>query len=240
MAVFTLTDAVIWVHDQDVTGNSNKATLKTSVDDLDATVFGGGGFKARVGGLRDVELAVEGYADTGAGPDAAAFAALGVSDRAHTVAPTSAAGSVAYLFQAGEFGYETFGGVGEVAPFTLTAKATNKVGVARGQVAKAKGVVSATGALGSGLNLGAGGAGKYLYATLHAFAVGTTVTVIIQSDTTSGFAAPTTRATIGPITTAGGTFMTRVDASAITDTWWRFNVSAITGSFTLGGALAIQ
>lgn len=240
MGIFTLTDAVIWVHDQDVTGSSNKLALKTTVEDKDVTVFGGGGYKARAGGLRDVELAVDGYADSAAGPDAAAFAALGVADRAHTVAATSTAGSVAYLFQAGEFSYEQLAAVGDVAPFTFDSKGTNKVGVARGQLAKAKGVVSATGVLGSGLQLGAGGAGKFLYATLHAFAVGTTVTVIIQSDTTSGFAAPTTRATIGPITTAGGTFLTRVDASAITDTWWRMNVSAITGSFTLGGALAIQ
>lgn len=240
MAIFTLTDALIWVHDQDITGSSNKLALKTMVEDKDVTVFGGGGYKARVGGLRDVELAVDGFADTTAAPDAAAFATLGIADRAHTVAATSTAGSVAYLFQAGEFSYEQYGAVGDAAPFTFGSKGSNKVGVARGQLAKAKGAVSATGALGSGLNLGAGAAGKWLYATLHAFAAGTTVTVIVQSDTTSGFGAPTTRATIGPITAVGGTFMTRVDASAITDTWWRMNVSAITGSFTLGGAIAVQ
>lgn len=240
MAIFVLTDAVIWVHDQDLTGTSNKVSLKTSVDDQDATVFGGGGYKARVGGLREVELSVEGYADTTATPDAAAFAALGAADRPYTVAPASPAGSVAYLFQAAEFTYEQLGAVGEVAPYKAEAKGTNKVGVARGQIAKAKAAVSSTGALGSSLNLGAGGAGKWLYATLHVFSAGTTITVVVQSDTTSGFAAPTTRATLGPITATGGTFLTRVDASAITDTWWRFNVSAITGSFTVGAALAIQ
>lgn len=241
MANFVLTDAVILAHDQDISGSSNKVGLKVMADDKDVTVFGGGGYRLSLGGLKTVSFSVDGYQDSAAGPDAAAFAALGVADRAYTVAAANVATQPAYLFQAGEFDYDLGDAVGNVAPFTAASKGTNSVGVARGQLAKSKGVVSATGALGSGVNLGAGGAGKFLYATLHVFSpIGTTVTVIIQSDTTSGFGAPTTRATIGPITTLGATFMTRVNATAFTDTWWRMNVSAITGSFTLAGALAIQ
>lgn len=241
MAVFVLTDALILAHDQDLSGQSNKVTLKTMADEKDATTFGQGGYRVKVGGLKTVDLDLSGYQDSSAVPDAAAFAALGVADRAYTVAAANVTGQTAYLFQAGEFEYDQGDAVGNLAPFDAKAKGTNIVGVARGQLAKPKGVVSATGVLGGGVNLGAGGAGKFLYATLHVIGTpGTTVTVIVQSDTTSGFAAPTTRATIGPITTAGGTFMTRVNAAAFTDTWWRFNVSAITGSFTLAGSLAIQ
>lgn len=240
MATFVLTDAVILVHDQDLSGISNKTTLKLTAEDKDVTVFGGGGYRLSLGGLKAISFDASGYQDSAAGPDAAAFAALGVVDRAYTVAAANVVAQPAFLFQASELQYDLGDAVGNVAPINMMSKGSNIVGVARGQLAKTKGVVSATGVLGSGVNLGAGGAGKFLYATLHAFAVGTTVTVTIQSDTTSGFGAPTTRATIGPITTAGGTFMTRVNAAAITDTWWRFNVTAITGSFTLAGALAIQ
>lgn len=240
MANFTLTDALILTHDQDLSGISNKVTVKTMAAELDVTTFGPGGYRNRIGGLRGVDLAASGYQDTTAAPDAAAFAALGVADRAYTVAAANVAGQTAYLFQAGEFTYDLGDAVGNAAPFTTDAKGTNVVGVARGQLARPKGAVSATGALGSGVNLGAGAAGKFLYATLHALTVGTTVTVIVQSDTASNFPAPTTRATFAAITALGGTFLPRVSVAAVTDTWWRFNVSAITGTFTLAGAIAIQ
>ena len=240
MAIFTLTDALILAHDQDLSGQSNKTALKLSVADLDSSTFGQGGWQGVAGGLKSVALSADGFQDPSAVLDTALFAALGVGDRAWTVAAANVAAQPAYLFQAGNFDYSQFDQVGALAPFSVSAKGTNKNGAIRGQLAKPKGSVAATGALGSGVNLGAGGAGKSLYATLHAFApAGTTVTVIIQSDTTSGFGAPTTRATIGPITTVGGTFMVPVPITAVTDTWWRMNVSAITGTFTLAGALAI-
>src|SRR6266545_1939645 len=50
------------------------------------------------------------------------------------------------------------------------------------QLAKAMGTVSATGALGSGCNLGAVSATQKLYATFHVFGTpGTTITVVIES-----------------------------------------------------------
>jgi hypothetical protein len=239
MAIFTLTDALILAHDQDLSGQSNKTSLKVSVAELDASVFGTQGWQGVAGGLKSVAISADGFLEPTAVLDAALWASLGVADRAWTVAAANVAAQPAFLAQAGEFDYTTYDAVGTLMPFTIGAKGTNKNGVVRGQLAKAKGSVAATGALGSGVNLGAGGAGKSLYATLHAFTAGTTVTVIIQSDTTSGFGAPTTRATIGPITAVGGTFMVPVPITAVTDTWWRMNVSAITGTFTLAGALAI-
>jgi len=239
VAIFTLTDALILAHDQDLSGQSNKTALKLSVADLDSSTFGQGGWQGVAGGLKSVALSADGFLEPTAVLDAALFAALGAGDRAWTVAAANVAAQPAYLFQAGNFDYSQFDQVGALAPFSVSAKGTNKNGAIRGQLAKPKGSVSATGALGSGVNLGAGGAGKSLYATLHAFTAGTTVTVIIQSDTTSGFSAPTTRATIGPITAVGGVFMVPVPITAVTATWWRMNVSAITGTFTLAGAIAI-
>jgi hypothetical protein len=238
MAVFVLTDATTWIHGYDITTDSNKVTLNPSVDAQDATTFGAGGYKVKKGGLRNVEFQLEGLWDST--PDSQVFTNLGTADHAVTTSATSTETSVAYLFQAGRFEYEVFGNVGEMNPFALSMMGTNNVGLVRGQMAKAKGNVSATGALGSGLNLGAGGAGKFLYATFHVFTAATTITVIIQSDDNGGFSSPTTVATIGPITAVGGTFMTRVDASAITDNFFRFNVSAITGTFSVAGAIGVQ
>lgn len=239
MATFVFVDATNHVHGYDFTGDSNKVTLKPSVDGQDSTVFGTGGYRSRKGGLRTVEYSIDGYWDSA--PDAQGFADLGVVDRAVTVcASGSVETSIAYLFQAGQFDYEAYGNVGDMTPFSVSMMSTNKVGMVRGQMAKSRANVSATGATGTACNLGAGGAGKFLYSTLHLFSVGTTITVIVQSDDNSGMTTPTTVATIGPLTSVGGTFMTRVDASAITDNWFRFNVSAITGTFSMSGAIGVQ
>ncbi len=238
MATFVLTDVTTFVHDLDITTYSNKATLTLSVDGQDSTTFGGGGYRSRSPGLKDVEYGLEGFFEST--PDSSTFANLGTADHAATVSSTATATSTAYMFQAGRYEYEAFGSVGEMAPFTLKLMGTNAVGLVRGQVAKARGNVSATGALGSGVQVGPGAAGKYLYATFHVFTAGTTITVIVESDSASNFASPVTVATIGPLTTTGGTFMTRVNASSFTDDWYRFNVSAITGTFNVAGAIGIQ
>ena len=60
----------------------------------------------------------------------------------------------------------------------------------------------------------------------------------IESDDNGSFTSATTRATIGPLTATGGTWVTRV-AGAITDDYYRFNVTAITGTFSVGAAFGI-
>lgn len=240
MAEFVLTDAIIHVDGFDFTGYSNKLTIKPSVEEKDSTVFGLGGYRRRKGGLKNVEIAASGFQDTDATPDAAAFGSLGVADRAVSVGANSPAGSVCYLCQVSNFGYESYDAVGELAPYNLDLKGSSRFGMVRGLVAQVRGDVAATGVLGSAVAAGAGGAGKLLYATLHVFSAGTTITVQVQSDDASGFPSATTRATIGPITVAGGTFLVPVDAAAITDDWWRLNVSAITGTFNVAGAIAVQ
>jgi hypothetical protein len=109
----------------------------------------------------------------------------------------------------------------------------------RGRLAAAKQTVSATGALGTGLNLGALSASQYLYATLHVFAdaaSAVSLTVAIQSDDNSGFTTPTTVATVASSGGGGGTWITKV-AGPITDTWFRFNVTAIGATLSLAGAI---
>jgi len=236
---FAFVDATTWIAAYDMTSDLKSMTLNISADELDNTVFGLGGYRRRIGGLRTVAADFGGFWQAGTGQvDPTVFADLAIADRVVTLAPDDAEGTPAYMWQGGSFTYAPFGQIGEVTPFSLSYMGTNGVGAVRGQVAKAKGNVSATGALGTVQQLGDVASGEYLYATLHVFSAGTTITVQVQSDDNSGMSSPTTRGTIGPITTAGGTWMTRV-AGPITDTYWRFNVSAITGTFSVAGAIGI-
>lgn len=240
MGSFALTDATCWVAGYDFTTDLNQITLNAAVAEQDNTTFGSGGYRSRIGGLKDVTAQVAGFwqSATSAAPDPQAFPDLGVADRVCTFAPTSTEGSVAYTAQVGKFGYQLFGSVGDVTPFSLNMSGTNAQGLVRGMVAKAKGTVSATGALGSVQQVGAVASGQFLYAALHVFSAGTTCTVQVQSSSTVGFASPTTRGTFTPATTTGGLWLARV-AGPITDTYWRLNVSAITGTFQVAGVIAI-
>jgi hypothetical protein len=239
MAVLALTAATIYAHGYDLSGDTNKLSIKSSVDDLDVTTFGSGGAKARIGGLRDVEAQFDGFWQAGTGTvGEELFPDLGTANRVVTVSPTGTEATTAYLFQAGKFSVEEFAEVGAVAPFSLSCMGSSSQGIVRGQLVKAKGTVSATGATGTVSQVGAVSASQFVYASLHVFSAGTTITVQVQSAPASNFASPTTRATFTGITTAGGTWATRA-AGAITDTWWRFNVSAITGTFSVAGAIGI-
>lgn len=245
MSTFVMTDVTTWVAGYDMTTDLNNLSLSVEVDDQDNTTFGSGGHRSRIGGLRSVEASLEGFWQAGSGLiDEHAFSTLAVRDEAVTVSQTGVAGTTCYLFQGSKFSYELLGGIGDVTPFSLNMMSSEgAAGLVRGQIAKAKGNVSATGVLGSVLtDLSANdqvSSTQYLYAVLHVFSAGTTITVQVQSDDSAGFGSPTTRGTFSGITTAGGTWLTRI-AGPITDTHYRLNVSAVTGAFSVAGAIAIQ
>jgi hypothetical protein len=234
-----LTDCTVWCAGYDMSSDLNKLMIDQTVEELDVTTFGGGGYRTRIGGLKDVEAQYEGFqtdAVGAVGPQL--FPLLGTANEVFTVSPTGVETSTAYMFQAGKFQVAQLGDVGSVSPFTLSAKGTHGHGVIRGQVTKAKGNVSGTGGMGSVVNLGAVGASQYLYAAVHIFSAGTTITMDLASDDNADFSSGTTRATIGPLTTAGGTWMTRV-AGPITDSYFLFNVTACTGTFSIAASVGI-
>jgi hypothetical protein len=245
VSTFVLTGVNTWVGGHDFTCDTNEASLGIEVDEQENTTFCSGGWRSRIGGLRSVSADLSGFWQAGSAQvDPDTFTTLGTGGEVVTISPTGVAASAAYLFKGGKFSYEMLGSVGEVAPFSLNIMGTEgSEGLVRGQVAAAKQNVSATGLLGSVLtDLSSNdqvSSSQYLYAVLHVFSVGTTITVQVQSDDSAGFGSPTTRGTFGPITTTGGTWLTRV-AGPITDTHYRLNVSAITGTFSVAGAIAIQ
>ena len=236
-APFVLTDATAWLAGLSITGYSSEMSVKVDVDDQDVTTFGSGGYRSRIAGLTSVEAEMKGFWDIGL--DTPGFTNLGTVDQVATLTANNTEGGPAWFFQAGNFSWERFGKVGEVDPFTLSLMGTNGVGLVAGQLAKAKGNVSATGALGSAVNVGASTATQYVYVAFHVFTAGTTVTLQPQSDTASNFPSATTQATIDPLTTTGGTWMARLAGPFVGETWWRLNVSAITGTFNVGAAIGI-
>lgn len=240
MGSFAFVDATTWIGGWDCTGYLNTCSLNLSADELDNTVFGLGGFRRRIAGLSTVQAQFGGFWEAGTGtPDPESFTNLRTVDRVVTMAPDDAETTTAYMWQGGSFGYQLFGQIGQVTPFSLNYSGTNGVGEVRGQVAKAKADVSSTGATGSVVELGDVAASEYLYATLHVYSAGTTITVQVQSDDDSGFGSPTTQGSFTGITAVGGTWLTRV-AGPITDTFFRFNVSAVTGTFSIAGAIGIK
>ncbi|GIH27614.1 hypothetical protein Aph01nite_59240 [Acrocarpospora phusangensis] len=240
MANLVMTDCTVFVGGYDFTADSNKLSLKAEVEDKENTTFGGNGWKSRVGGIRDVTLDTEGYwqSATTDAIDPQTFGNLGTANRAVTVSATGAAASPAYFFQGGSFNYEMFGAIGDVTPFALGHKGTSKYGLIRGQVTKSKGLVSATGALGSAVDLGNAANGQTVYASVHVFSAGTTITLTLERDDNAGFASPTTIHTLSPITSAGSTFIVQ-STSFSTNNFYRFNATVITGSFTLAAAIGI-
>jgi hypothetical protein len=240
MAVFSLTDCFVHVAGYDFTTDSNNAVLSGDAAALDKTTFGSGGWQELATGLKSTQFQMGGFwqSDTDQAVDPQAFAALGAS-KVVTFGPVETEGQPAYMFQALGSQYVLGGQVGDLAPFTLQAQGSDGQGVVRGALLKSRGTVSATGAIGTGVQLGAVSATQYLYATFHVFSSGTTLTAVLESDDNAGFTSATTRATIGPLTTTGGTWITRV-AGAITDDYYRLRVTAITGSFIVAGAAGIK
>lgn len=237
-----LLNVASYVGGHDFTGDTNQGALSAEAAALDATTFRSNGWSEQIFGLKSAAFSLSGFWQSAAtdAVDPDSFTEIGSVDRVHTLAPNEVEGGPAYMFLAGKSSYQLLqGSVGESAKFTVASQGTNgQQGVVRGQLAKAKGAASAVGQMGSVVQLGAVAAGQFLYATLHTFTVGTTLTVQLQSATTLGFGSPTTRYTFPAVTTRGGLWAVRV-AGPITDQYYRLNISAVTGAFVAAGAIGI-
>ena len=229
----------------DLTGNTNKVEISAEVESKDSTNYASNGWGEVMGGLASAELSAEGQWEAGdpGKVDDASWSQLGGTGPWSVSANNSAAvGDLVYLVSALRSDYKLFDAVGEVAPWTGTAKSSWPV--ARGQFAHPPGTARTATGTGTGLELGAVAANKRLYATLHVLSVaGTTpsITARVESSVDNTFGAATTRLTFGAATAVGGQIL-RTDGTAITDTWWRmaWTISGTTPSFLFAGALGIQ
>lgn len=240
MPVKVLTDAFVYVDSYDFTGDSNTVRLSCEARTEDITNMRSGGWTEGVMTLKTSSLDARGFMSYGStGADAQVFANLGTS-LVHAVGPSETEGGRCDIWQAANFNGPFFGvDVGGVAPYSIASQGTDGVGVVAAFLIKAKGTVSATGATGAEVQLGAVSATQYLYAAFQVFTAGTSITALLESDVDDTFGSPTTQVTFGPYTTAGGRWATRV-AGPITDTWYRLNISAVSGSFVIACAAGIQ
>lgn len=228
-----LVDTKIYCDSADLTGYSNKVMLAPTADALDATTFGSGGWKARVGGLFDTTASLEGFWQAGdlTQPDDLFWANLSDSQAALTFCPTAGTtvGDLCYLTRAMETKYDPSGQIGQL--FAFAVDWSGNWPVARGQILNPTGVVRSSSGNGTGRQLGAVAAGQRMYANLHVLAAsGTSVAVKLQSSVDNTFASPTDRITFTTATALGGQSASLV--GPVTDTWWRAVWTVVSGSFT--------
>lgn len=237
-----LTDCSTYFDEIDVTTHSNQLELGVEADVQDATCFrpagapGGPRWRAKEAGLVDGSASLSGLWD--ASVEDALRERLGGLAAVVTQTPRETEGDIAYMYRAQLDTLNMLGAVGDLNPFDLSMTTKGREGVVRGRLASKTRTVSATGVVGSPVEAGAASATAFVYAAIHVWTAGTTLTLRLESDTTSGFASPTTVATLPAITAAGGVWMTRVPGPA-TDTWYRLNATAVTGSFSLAAAIGV-
>lgn len=245
MAKTVLTNVRCFAVGVDLTGVSNKVEVTTEVEDKDSTNYASNGWKEVMGGLASAEVAAEGQWEAGdpSKVDDASWSQLGgVGPWSISANNGAAVGDLAYLTNAMRADYKMFDAVGEIAPWTGTAKSSWPM--ARGQFAHPPGTARTATGTGTGLQLGAVALDKRLYASLHVLSVsGTTpsITARVESSVDNTFGAPTTRLTFTAASAVGGQIL-RTTGSAITDTWWRvaWTISGTTPSFMFAAALGIQ
>jgi hypothetical protein len=235
-----------WVGGYDLGTDLRSMSMPIEYEALEDTRYGMTG-RSRKAGLESVGVTVMGFNQLGVGAveDALASQLAAAVTLPVTCSPDGLAGSVGWMSLQKHFKVTTLDGQqGALAPFAVqmsSARATGvaAVGAVRGRILKPKGTISATGVTGSVVQVGAVPSGQYLYVAVNTFTIGTSFTLQIQSDDSSGMSSPTTRVTVGSITATGGTWATRL-AGPITDDYWRVNVSAVSGTSTIAVTIGIK
>lgn len=246
MGVLAITNAFVYMGPLDFTGAADDLTLRCEAETRERTTFRSNGWREHRNTLKTSTLSTGGFwsCDSANDVDPEFFNNLGVAGQVVTAGLQEVEGEIAHIMRKlpTQVSFHE-GSVGDLSKAKLDgAGSDGSIGQIRGKLFKAYGEVDATGATGTAIQLGAVSGTQSLYGTLHTFGeAGTSITVIIESDNASNFPSPTTRATFngGAITTANGFWLTPV-AGAITDDWWRINISAISGTWVIGSTLAIR
>ncbi len=242
MSVYALTSPDIYVGSFDLSNDCNSIAGKIDTNDLDVTTFGSGGWHARIAGLHDVSLDLEGFTNLGTGnSEEYLFSILGVANQVATIGETDGSqGSPALMLRTIELGHEQSLKVGDAATFKIPLKGSSVA--VRGTVLWGKSTQTATTSSGTYTSLGALGSTQYLYGTQHLFSfAGTSMITTIKSATNSSGLGATTRLTFTTATTASAEFAARV-AGPITDTFWGASTTIVgaTASITFAVAMGIQ
>lgn len=246
MSKTVLLDARLFAGGADLSGNSNKIEITSEIEEKNATNYRSDGWKELLGGLASAEMAGEGQWEAGDSGmvDDSSWAQLG-GNTAWSASPADAVvGDLAYFMKAMRSDYALGDAVGEIAPWSGTAKSSWPL--VRGVFAHPPGTARTSTGDGTAQQLGAITTGQRLYAAVHVLSVsGTstpTITVEIESDSQEDFAGtPETRLSFDAATARGGQIL-RTDGTAHADTWYRptWTVSGTSPSFLFVVALGIR
>lgn len=244
MGELAVLNAFAYLGSHDFTGDIDKWSMDGTAEALKKTTFRNSGANEYKVGLKTTALRMAGFTNFGTdSPDAELFSVYGGRTSAVvTIGNDETEGQPCCMSQqiVPQFTPGGGGQVGQMSKFSMSGQGTDVAGGVRGRLLKEQGAVSATGAIGTGVQIGAVSATQYVYSTLHLMGTAaTTITVVLESDDNSGFSSATTRITFGPLTAIGGNWATPV-LGAITDDWWRFRVTSVTGTWTVAGAAGIQ
>lgn len=243
MSTLAVLNAYVYSGARDFTGDINEWRLACEAEAKECSNFRSNGWREYKLGRRTSAFEMSGHyqSDTADAVDPHIFDNLGVTNQVITTGDVETEGQPAYMHRGMQVTADFFGAHGEIAPFRVTGSGTDgPTGVVRGQLAVAKQTISTTGAKGTALNLGLVGSGQYLYATLHLVGTaGSSITAIVESDEDNTFSSATTRISFGAQTAVGGYWGTRVAGAIADDDWFRVNVSAVSGSWSVAAAIGI-
>lgn len=255
MAVFVIKNQELYLNGFELTSELTTVTISWGAEMLDKTVLGDAS-RGRVAGLTDLSADLQGFwdgartatssGDAGAHTDKEIFDTLGSSGgQVLSFGPiNSSEGELGYTMKPKTATYNPGASVGEILAYTMSMQGDGPL--VRGTIIS-KGSKTTTSSGGASYNLGAIAAPSILHGALHVTSVGDTSTgstldILIQSGTGSGFTAPVTRMTFTQVSAnVTGEFLTAT--GGVTDTWWRalFNLTS-TGApvYTVFLVLGIQ
>lgn len=241
-----LRDCVIHYGDADLTATANEFSIDSSFADLDVTTFGSAGERNRIAGIEDATASVMTFGSPSiVEPE---FATNSGTVELLTVVqfPTSGtatAGDEVYAMRGLLTSTKQPLKVGDVSKLDAMMATSQPEGLLSGQLLVPKRTFSASFAPTS-LNLGPVATGKSVYFGVHIFAVtgDRTLTMRLQSSTTSAFTAGTitTQITQTTVSATGSQFGS--SSTTTTDPYWRVNglLGGTTGSVIVAAFAAIQ
>lgn len=225
MAVHYLQNAVILYDGYDFQTDMNQVAMELGAEPLDVTTFGQD-TRINLAGLQTVATNVSGFWDSdGTGePDDVLFPDIGAtSNPVMSVFPISATdGQRGFSYKTTRTAYSPSGTVGEL--FTFSADGPAAKSRLMNTTVLTNATAATTSATGTAANLGDITATGNLYSVLHVTNTNAsgTLDVTLESDSSSGFASPTTRVTFTQVgTSVTAEYADPVTTSATGDTWWR-------------------
>lgn len=241
MAREALIDVAYFVGSMELTGQSNRLSFDSMVEEVECTTFGSGGNKEYTGGLESASITGGGFIDLGNVYDIQQFRFDNKRELVpHTIAQSNSGAAVAapaYVVKALDTSLKATADVGQLFGWEISATGSSRTGYGKFLWSPATTVTSTTD--GTAVEIGAVPAGKAALASLHVLARSGTasLTAVLESDADADFdGSETARITFDAMSAVGAQFKA-VDGP-ITDTHWRA-VLTVSGSGALTVVIAV-